>query len=114
MTKAKTMITCIVHLFIHAHICAFIFVYEREKKEEGEMGGGSQREEGKGRDGVGRGERKGQREGGRKEESKERKKEEEKGMSSNYLFVSFSTTLTKSNFFFHGIDLTEAQEPSRR
>lgn len=77
------------------------------------MGGGSQREK-KGREGVGRGERKGQREGGRKEESKERKKEEEKGMSSNYLFVSFPTTLTKSNFFFHGIGLTEAQEPSRR
>lgn len=59
MTKAKAMIIRIVNLFIPTHICAFIFVYEREKKEEGEMEGGSKREEEKGREGIVRGERKG-------------------------------------------------------
>ena len=53
------MITCIVHLFIPTHIGAFIFVYERERKEEGEMEGGSKREEEKGREGIVRGKRKG-------------------------------------------------------
>lgn len=45
------MFTCIIHLFIYTHVCAFIFVYERERKEEGEMEGGSQRVEEKGREG---------------------------------------------------------------
>lgn len=53
-----------------------------------------------------------------KEEEREKvrkgKRRKRKGMSSNYLFVSFPATLTKSNFFLHGIGLTEAQDPSSR
>lgn len=52
------MLTCIIHLFIYTHVCAFIFVYEREKKRK-EKWREVAREWRKKEEKVGRGERKG-------------------------------------------------------